>query len=117
MIKMSFLKNVTLEALETFNATKVEWDPMIIAQTVILAILVLVVGNFLLSAIYLYEKFGQDPKKRTISNILISHLCIIIICYNLSGGPLMTIALAFGPLGNILIFSVLVKYPFNNFYT
>ena len=97
---MSLLKNITLEALKSFNASKVEWDPMIIAQTVTLAILIQVVGNFLLSAIYLYEKFGQDPKKRTISNILISHMCLIVISYNLSGLPLLTVALAFGPLGN-----------------
>ena len=41
------------------------------------------IGNFLLFCMIMYEKFGMDPKKRTINNQLLSSICAVNIVYNL----------------------------------
>ena len=52
-----------------------------------------VIGNGLLFLVIIYEKFVQDPKKRTVINQLISQLCGWLILHNLIGAPLLTNAI------------------------
>lgn len=96
--------NVTVmsEVMETFQATHLD-SVAVQAVTVSIAILVVTLGNALLASIYLYEKFGQDPQKRTLANILISDLTVFLIAYVTITLPLMTARLAFGPLGKLIL--------------
>ena len=40
------------------------------------------IGNFLLFCIIIYEKYGMDSKKRTVTNQLLSSICVNNIVFN-----------------------------------
>ena len=46
-------------------------------------------GNYLLFCMVLYEKFGMDSKKRTITNQLFSRMILALIFFNIFFLPLM----------------------------
>ena len=49
-----------------------------------------IIGNLFLFTNFAYEKFGMDPKKRTIINQLFSQLVITIICFNITVLPIIS---------------------------
>ena len=55
-------------------------------------------GNFLLYCIIIYEKYGMDPQKRTVTNMLMSNMIIIQMLFNLLIMPIITFHRIFGPL-------------------
>ena len=55
-------------------------------------------GNFLLYCIIIYEKYGMDPQKRTVTNMLMSNMIIIQMLFNLFIMPIITFHRIFGPL-------------------
>ena len=48
----------------------------------ILFIIFETIGNFLLFCIIIYEKYGMDSKKRTVTNQLLSSICVNNIVFN-----------------------------------
>ena len=55
-------------------------------------------GNFLLYCMIFYEKYGMDPQKRTVTNMLMSNMIIIQMLFNLLIVPIITFHRIFGPL-------------------
>ena len=51
------------------------------------------IGNFLLYCMIMYEKYGMDSQKRTVSNQLLSSICCSRILHNFIVIPIITIRL------------------------
>ena len=58
-------------------------------------------GNFLLFCMIIYEKYGMDSQKRTITNQLLSSICWSAIVFNLLFMPIIMSARIFGPPGKL----------------
>ena len=63
------------------------------------------IGNFLLICVIMYEKFGMDPQKRTITNQLMSSLCAMDIIFNLIVPTIVFINRVFRAVGKIFSYS------------
>ena len=72
-------------------------SPGVIIVYVFLLLLVESLGNFLLFCIILYEKYGMDPQKRTVTNQLLSRMIVVLILCNIFILPFFTIVEIFGP--------------------
>ena len=66
-----------------------------IALCVVFLVMLETLGNFLLFCMILYEKYGMDPQKRTVTNQLLSHMIILQIFNNIFVMPVATTALIF----------------------
>ena len=71
-----------------FKSKCIEYEKAIIC--IIIATIISVLGNGLLSLIIVYEKYTMDPQKRTVINQLVSHACQLLLIHNSIGIPLMT---------------------------
>ena len=69
---------------------------LVISFLVFLLIILETLGNFLLLCMVLYEKYGMDSKKRTVTNMLLSRIIFVQILSNIFIIPLSTIGLVFG---------------------
>ena len=49
------------------------------------------IGNFLLFCMIIYEKYGMDSQKRTVTNQLLSSICGSRILHNFIAVPIITI--------------------------
>ena len=55
---------------------------------VFLFLIVEIPGNFLLLSMITYEKYGMDPQKRTVTNMLLSSICVSFIIHNVIVMPI-----------------------------
>ena len=55
-----------------------------------------IIGNFLLFCMIIYEKYGMDSQKRTVTNQLLSSICGSRILSNVIAVPIVTIQQIFG---------------------
>ena len=78
----------------------------IMAFYTILFLIAETLGTFLLICMIIYEKYGMDPQKRTVSNQLLSNNCVMWIVHNLLVMPIFTVQQIFGPEGNFSIKSI-----------
>ena len=53
-------------------------------------------GNFLLCCMIIYEKYGMDPQKRTVTNMLLSNMIRFQILFNIIIMPIITFHGIFG---------------------
>ena len=81
-------ENVTLS-----NDSMSKWSPSIPFNvfSAIMFIIFETIGNFLLFCMIIYEKYGMDSQKRTITNMLLSSICYILIVHNLISISIFTI--------------------------
>ena len=81
-------ENVTLS-----NDSMSKWSPSIPFKvfSVIMFIIFETIGNFLLFCMIIYEKYGMDSQKRTITNMLLNSICYILIVHNLISISIFTI--------------------------
>ena len=61
-------------------------------------ILIEIFGNFGLIATFIYERFGMDPQKRTITNQLLTQITLIIFVINVIDLPLVVFITLLGPI-------------------
>ena len=59
-------------------------------------------GNFLLHCMIIYEKYGMDPQKRTVTNMLLSNMIRFQILFNIIIMPIFTFHCIFGPQSKFL---------------
>ena len=59
-----------------------------------------IIGNGCLFATFAYEKFGMDPKKRTVLNQLLSQCCWTIMIFNITSFPVIIFRRLLGPLNS-----------------
>ena len=55
---------------------------------VFLVLIVETLGNFLLLSMIIYEKYGMDSQKRTLTNRLLSSICVSFLVHNAIAMPL-----------------------------
>ena len=63
-------------------------------------VLIMTLGNGFHYGIIFYEKFGGDPKKRSIGNQLVSFACSGVIFHTVVTGSIFTLYSWIGPLGS-----------------
>ena len=82
-----------------FEKTKQEQyvSPGVMISYILLLLLAESLGNFLLFCMILYEKYGMDPQKRTVTNQLLSRMIFVQILYNIFILPLLTAIEIIGP--------------------
>ena len=68
----------------------------LIAIYIFLLVLHETLGNFLLFCLIWYEKYGMDSQKRTVTNQLLSSMCMAQILHNIFIMPLFTISMIIG---------------------
>ena len=56
-------------------------------------------GNFLLLGIVDYEKYGQDPKKRSLQDRILTFNVLLFLFCSLIGDTIIMMRSFFGPLG------------------
>ena len=69
----------------------------LIALCIVLLIMLETLGNFLLFCLVWYEKYGMDAQKRTVTNQLLSSVCIAQILFNILLMPFVTFFIITGP--------------------
>ena len=70
-------------------------SPWLVIIGVLLFLTIEVIGNGFLFVIIYYERFGMDPKKRTVNNQLLSAICKGYIFINIFTFPLVCMHLIF----------------------
>ena len=55
---------------------------------IFLFLIVEILGNFLLISMITYEKYGMDSQKRTVTNKLLSSICVSFILQNVIALPI-----------------------------
>ena len=68
----------------------------LIAVYVVLIIMLETISNFLLFCLISYEKYGMDSQKRTVTNQLLSSMCVAQILCNIFIMPLFTFSMIIG---------------------
>ena len=81
----------------------------LMAFYIVLILITETLGTFLLICMIIYEKYGMDPQKRTVSNQLLSNNCVMWIVHNLLVMPIYTVQQIFGPEGNFSMKDLLEK--------
>ena len=82
-----------------FEKTKQEQyvSPGVMISHILLLLLAESWGNFLLFCMILYEKYGMDPQKRTVTNQLLSRMIFVQILFNIFILPFLTAIEIIGP--------------------
>ena len=75
----------------------------LIAFYIFLLVLHETLGNFLLFCLIWYEKYGMDSQKRTVTNQLLSSMCVAQIMHNIFITPFFTISMIIGPQSKFLL--------------
>ena len=77
-------------------------NPVLLVGVVAMFCLLQTLGNFLLYALIVFEKYGMDAQKRTAVNQIISASCATLIFGNAVLIPGVVWRLIIGPLGKVL---------------
>ena len=75
------MENVSLDE-HSMNSNSPGPSAVMMTFYVFLYVIVEVLGNFLLLSMITYEKYGMDSQKRTVTNQLLSSICISFIILN-----------------------------------
>ena len=71
-------------------------QPETIVFYIVFLVMLETVGNFLLYCIIVYEKYGMDTQKRTLTNQLLSRMILVQIFFNIFIIPIYVIYHIFG---------------------
>ena len=83
------MESTILNATKTDCADVTPEPGTIVAIQVVLGVILETIGNALLFALILFEKYGMDPQKRSLTNQLFSLQCGALIVMNILDVPLM----------------------------
>ena len=75
------MENVSLDEC-SMNVNSLAPSAEMMTFYVFLFLIVEIPGNFLLLSMITYEKYGMDSKKRTVTNQLLSSICVSFIIHN-----------------------------------
>ena len=81
------MENVSLDE-HSINVSSPAPSAEMMTLYVFLFLIVEILGNFLLLSMITYEKYGMDPQKRTVTNMLLSSICISFIIHNVIAMPI-----------------------------
>ena len=79
------MENVSLDELGSNIPTP---SAEMMTLYIFLFLIVEILGNFLLISMITYEKYGMDSQKRTVTNKLLSSICVSFILQNVIALPI-----------------------------
>ena len=82
------MENVSLEE-HSMNVSSSEPSAAMMTFYIYIFLIVEIPGNFLLLSIIIFEKYGMDSQKRTVTNQLLSNICISFIIHNVIAMPIL----------------------------
>ena len=90
------MENVSLDE-HSINVSIPAPSAEIMMFYVFLFLIVEILGNFLLLSMIIYEKYGMDSQKRTVTNQLLSSICISFIIHNVIAMPIVMLHRIYHP--------------------
>ena len=81
------MENVSLNN-HSLNVSRPAPSAEMMTFYVFLFLIVEILGNFLLLSMITYEKYGMDSQKRTVTNKLLSSICVSFIIHNVIAMPI-----------------------------
>ena len=81
------MENVSLDE-HSINVSSPAPSAAMMTFYIFLFLIVEILGNFLLLSMITYEKYGMDPQKRTVTNQLLTSICISFIIHNVIAMPI-----------------------------
>ena len=96
VIEIDFEMDVAVSGPESWQYGKTILTIFII---IIFGILLEVVSNGLLYGIFIYEKYGVDSQRRTMTNMFLSQICIACIFLNILAHPFLLYGMLLSPDG------------------
>ena len=81
------LENVSLDEL-SMGVNIPAPSAQLMVLHVFFVLIVETIGNFLLLSMIIYEKYGMDSQKRTLTNRLLSSICVSFLAHNVIAVPL-----------------------------
>ena len=81
------MENVSLDE-HSMNVSSPTPSAEMMAFYIFLFLIVEILGNFLLLSMITYEKYGMDSQKRTVTNQLLSSICVSFIIHNVIAMPI-----------------------------
>ena len=81
------MENVSLDE-HSMNVNSPAPSVVMMTFYVFLFLIVEIPGNILLLSIITYEKYGMDPQKRTVTNKLLSSICVSFVIHNIIAMPI-----------------------------
>jgi hypothetical protein len=107
------MENVSLEE-HSMNVSSSEPSAGMMTFYIFLFLIVEFLGNFLLLSMITYEKYGMDSQKRTVTNKLLSSICVSLIIHNVIAMPIAMLHRIYHPFlitlcNKIFLFCELVK--------
>ena len=97
-IEIDFETDVVVSDPESWDYGK---TILTILITIIFGILLEVVSNGFLYGIFIYEKYGIDSQRRTMTNMFLSQICIACIFLNILVHPILLYGMLLSPDGMI----------------
>ena len=82
------MENVSFDEHSTFVNNRTT-RPQMMALYVFLFLIVEIPGNLLLLSMICYEKYGMDSQKRTVTNKLLTSICVIFLLQNVIVMPIL----------------------------
>ena len=90
------MENVSLEE-HSMNVSSSEPSAAMMTFYIFLFLIVEIPGNFLLLSMIIYEKYGMDSQKRTVTNQLLSSICVSLIIQNVIAMPIIMLHRIYHP--------------------
>ena len=94
--EFKFVTNHTFHIMENISFDEHSMDvnnhttpAHMMALYVFLFLIVEIPGNLLLLFVICYEKYGMDPQKRTVTNKLLTSICLIFVLQNVIVMPIL----------------------------
>ena len=81
------MENVSLDE-HSMNVSSPKPSAEMMTLYIFLFLIVEILGNFLLLSMIIYEKYGMDSQKRTVTNKLLSSICVSFILQNVIALPI-----------------------------
>ena len=81
------MENVSLDE-HSMNVSSPAPSAEMMTFYIFLFLIVEILGNFLLLSMITYEKYGMDSQKRTVTNQLLSSICVSFIIHNVIAMPI-----------------------------
>ena len=82
------MENVSLDE-HSMNVSSPKPSAEMKTLYIFLFLIVEILGNFLLISMIIYEKYGMDSQKRTVTNQLLSSICVSFIVHNVIAMPIL----------------------------
>jgi hypothetical protein len=81
------MENISLDE-HSMNVNSPAPSAVMMMFSFFLFLIVEILGNFLLISMITYEKYGMDSQKRTVTNQLLSSICVSFILHNVIAMPI-----------------------------